>query len=150
MREVHTEAPSRVFPLVSATRMQDITQRGELWGVGQGFVTCYRAGIPGDPPRLASTQARRSGGGSGAPLTSLRCGSCRWPQRCCLLRSGMTPPVGRCPELCGQGIRTCLSCNRRLVPAKIGYEVVSGLEGLGWFWLRRVTGIYLGDTPRRN
>ena len=73
MREVHTEAPSRVFPLVSATRMQDITQRGELWGVGQGFVTCHRAGIAGDSPRLDSTRARHSGGGSGAALTSLRC-----------------------------------------------------------------------------
>src|ERR1039458_8742651 len=48
-------------------------QRGELRSVGQGFVTCQRAGIAGDPPRLASTRARRSGGGSGAPLTSLRC-----------------------------------------------------------------------------
>src|ERR1035441_2467517 len=38
-------------------------QRGELRSVGQGFVTCLRAGIAGDPPRLASTRARRSGGG---------------------------------------------------------------------------------------
>ena len=64
----NSEEPS-FAPLDTAGRRQ----RGELRSVGQGFVTCHRAGIAGDPPRLASTRARRSGGGSGAPLTSLRC-----------------------------------------------------------------------------
>ena len=38
------------------------------------------------------------------------------------------------------GIRTLPTCYLRLVRARIGYEVVSGPEGLGWSWLRRVTG----------
>ena len=50
------------------------------------------------------------------------------------------PAAAGTPVLTQHGIRIRPHCKLRLARVRIGYEVYRGLEGLGWLWLRRVTG----------